>query len=951
MLSLPVNKGLAAIGLGAGLLTMLLSAPAWGLTASAHQDQLCPGDRINQNLGCTANDFTAAATFSAAPNQPSFCVSGQPFEFIVNLAFTSSSALRYDIGFFSSQNGTNILSKTAGNNCSAATFPVTPAPWQNSNANTCGDFAVNSSTTVTVDKIKVLCQGDALGNLQVPYVITYGTSSTTCTDYTDVAPSTSSKCTNGSASVSDGSGGNLQVFAGAYVDVKKVTSPSLDSQPFSFTATASDTAAKVSAGLLAADGSTPNVPPPTTNSATYSNLTDGQTVRFFVNLPSGTATQNLTIAEAATTHWKDTVSISCSQGSVDNATRTMTISNLSSTNPSATCTVTNTKRSRITLVNNVAGRINAGDDFLVQSTGGAPLTDDAGASVSSPRSVNTSGANSAQTIFWSTPGQPLSIADSASSGSLSDYTTSYSCSNALVGSTTAMPSGSTTPFTLTPGDGDNITCTVNHAAKPTLSKVFNKSAIGVEMPATLTFTIANPSGAPARTGLSFTDSLPTNLVVAPTPNVSTSGCGSPTVTATAGATSIGVSAAEVAAGASSCTVNVDVTSSTAASYVNGAAQITAIASTLRNGVSDQTLNVRQVTVSKSYGAAEIFLGGSSLLTFTLTNGTGNPAQGNLTFTDTLATGNGLTITGVTALSGAGCSATTPTYNPTNNPSVTLTGATMTGATCTFTVSVTGNTEGTYANSAANIGGATNPINVTGLGSTLAVARLGITKAFAPATIDIYEPSTMTFTLTNTSSITLTNVNFTDTLTGFSVRTATIGGTCAGTSNSPALAVGATGLNLTVPSLPTGSCTITIPVTSALSGTYNNTTSTVTATGTGGMSGAASNTVTLNVNFLPIQLTKVSSSGATAAPGGAINYTIGYTNPNVATYLQNVVITDPLPPYTTYLSASCGTPLPSSLTSCNIAAPAVGATGTVTWTLGGNLNAGSSGNVYLSVQVQ
>jgi uncharacterized repeat protein (TIGR01451 family) len=810
-----INR-LAAIQTGVlGLLLLLTVAPAQGLLVSAHQDNLCPGDRIGQNLNCTANDFTATAVFSAAPNQPSFCVSGQPFEFIVNLGFTSSNALRYDIGFFSSQNGSNILSKTSGDNCSVATFPISPAPWQNSNSNGCGDFAITSSTVVTVDKIKVLCQGDALGNLLVPYVITYGTSTSVCTDYTNVAPSTSSKCTNSAAPVSDSSGGNIQVFAGAYVDITKQTSPDLDSQPFSFTATASNTAAKVSAGLIAADGSTPIVPPPTTYSSTYSNLTDGQTVRFFVNLPSSGATQTLTITEAATTHWENTANITCSQGSVDNGTRTITIPNLSSANPFATCTVTNTKRSKITLVNTVAGRINDGDTFRVQATGGGTLTDNAGTSISAPRNVDTGLANSAQEIFWSQPGQQLTFTDSVTSGSSADYTYSYACSNGL--------SGSATFFNLTPGPGDDITCTYTNAAKPTLTKAFSTTTVGIGQAATLTFTITNPSAAsPARSGLSFTDTLPTNLVVAAIPNA-TSTCGTPTITANPGGTSIGASDLDLAAGASTCTVSVNVSSTVVAGYVNGNAQITAISALLRNGVTNQ------------------------------------------------------------------------------------------------------------------------PLAVVGLTNA---------KAFVPAAIDVYEPSAMTFTLTNPNSVTLTNLNFTDTLTGFKVRTATIGGTCAGVTNAPPLSVGDTALNLTVPSLPPGSCTITIPVYSSAPGSYNNTTSTATftANGVSGLTGLASNTATLAVNRLPLQLTKVSTSGATVAPGGTVNYTIGYANPNVATPFQSVVITDPLPLFTTFLSASCG-PLPAGISSCTIAAPAVGAIGTVTWTLGGSLNAGASGNVYLSVHVQ
>jgi len=208
---------------------------------------------------------------------------------------------------------------------------------------------------------------------------------------------------------------------------------------------------------------------------------------------------------------------------------------------------------------------------------------------------------------------------------------------------------------------------------------------------------------------------------------------------------------------------------------------------------------------------------------------------------------------------------------------------------------------------------------------------------------------MTFTLTNSNATDLTNVNFTDALTGIYVRTAAIGGTCPGVSNAPALVAGATALNLSVPTLSPGNCTITIPVTASLPGSYSNTTSGLTAAETGAAVGSASNTATLTVIRLPLQLTKVSNV-ASVNPGGIINYTIGYTNPNASTSFTNVVITDPMPAYTTFVSASCDLPLPATITGCSIAAPAVGSSGTVTWTLVGNLDAGSSGIVRLSVKV-
>jgi uncharacterized repeat protein (TIGR01451 family) len=145
----------------------------------------------------------------------------------------------------------------------------------------------------------------------------------------------------------------------------------------------------------------------------------------------------------------------------------------------------------------------------------------------------------------------------------------------------------------------------------------------------------------------------------------------------------------------------------------------------------------------------------------------------------------------------------------------------------------------------------------------------------------------------------------------------------------------------------GSCTITVPFTDSAAGVYPDTASGVLCNEIIS-AGAGSNTASLTLNKLPIHLIK-SANLANVPPGSAVTYTITYTNPNNALTLQNIVIMDVTPQYTTFTSASCGA-LPASLTSCGVAAPAAGATGTVTWTLGESLNGGASGTVTLTVTV-
>lgn len=122
----------------------------------------------------------------------------------------------------------------------------------------------------------------------------------------------------------------------------------------------------------------------------------------------------------------------------------------------------------------------------------------------------------------------------------------------------------------------------------------------------------------------------------------------------------------------------------------------------------------------------------------------------------------------------------------------------------------------------------------------------IQAAFSPAWIATGANSTLTFALGNPAGSTVSHAQFTATLTNATVANATLGGSCTGTTNSPALTVGATVLNLTIPSLPATGCTITVQVTSTTLGSNPATTSGVMIT-ENPAAGSPANTVYLTVN--------------------------------------------------------------------------------------------------------
>lgn len=264
-----------------------------------------------------------------------------------------------------------------------------------------------------------------------------------------------------------------------------------------------------------------------------------------------------------------------------------------------------------------------------------------------------------------------------------------------------------------PGSNTGYDCS------PKLTKAYSATDIGIGTSSTLTFTITNGVNDQAQSGLAFTDTFPAGLTVTAVTALSGTGCSGSTSNT---ASTVVLSAGAITAGNTTCTFTATISGNTAGSYVNDSARFSGLGGGLNTDATTATLNVRRAALTKSYNSANISESGSSILTFTLTNGSGNPAQTNLTFTDTLTTGAGLTITGVTALTGSGCSATMPTFNATSDPSVTLSSATMAQAAtvCSFTATVQGNTAGTYDNLAANISGASAAVDPSGVSATLNV---------------------------------------------------------------------------------------------------------------------------------------------------------------------------------------------------------------------------------------
>jgi len=184
--------------------------------------------------------------------------------------------------------------------------------------------------------------------------------------------------------------------------------------------------------------------------------------------------------------------------------------------------------------------------------------------------------------------------------------------------------------------------------------------------------------------------------------------------------------------------------------------------------------------------------------------------------------------------------------------ISLSGATLaTGASCTFSVNVTGIAAGVQNNTTGPIvSNESGPGATSNTASLVVVAPPTITKSFAGSEIQLFGPSnstTLSFTLTNPNPVQLTGLAFTDTLpSGLSVSTPNgLTGSCGGTITA---ITGSNSISLSGGTLAAGaSCTFSVNVTGTEIGVQTNTTSTLTSN-EGPPGAPATASISVNASF-------------------------------------------------------------------------------------------------------
>ncbi|MGB6496320.1 MAG: FG-GAP-like repeat-containing protein, partial [Candidatus Acidiferrum sp.] len=429
------------------------------------------------------------------------------------------------------------------------------------------------------------------------------------------------------------------------------------------------------------------------------------------------------------------------------------------------------------------------------------------------------------------------------------------------------------------------TASLTVVAPPSIVKSFGASSIAPNGVTSLTLTITNPSAnTTGLTGVAFTDSLPTGLVVA-TPNGLTNSCGG-TATATAGSGSVSLSGGSVST-ASNCTVSLNVTSSTSGVYNNTTAAVSSTYGGTGNTASASLSVVAPPSIAKAFGASTVPLNGSTSLSFTISNPNSSTLTG-LAFTDSLPAG--LVVATPSGLANT-CSGTATAVA--GSAAASLSAGTLTSlASCTVSLNVTGSSAGIKNNSVSitsTQGGTGNTSNA----SITVVVPPTITNTFGAPSIPLNGSTTLSFTVSNANAATaLTGVAFSDSFpAGLTVSTPNgLTGSCgAGTITATA---GASSINLSGASIAANSsCNFSINVTGATAGSQDNTTGAITSANGG--TGSTSNTANLAV-VAPPSIAK-SFGASSIAPNGTTSLALTLANPSSnSVSLTGVGFTDSLP---------------------------------------------------------
>ena len=413
------------------------------------------------------------------------------------------------------------------------------------------------------------------------------------------------------------------------------------------------------------------------------------------------------------------------------------------------------------------------------------------------------------------------------------------------------------------------------------TKTFIPPTIGPGSTSTLRFTIVNSDAVNPLSDLAFVDTLPAGVVIA-TPASGTSACGG-SISAPDGGGSTTFNGGQLGAG-SSCTITVNVSSSTPGTYSNTSGVLTSSQGSHGTASADLVVDVTLPGITKSFAPGTVSFGGTSSLTFAVDNTAVQLPLAGLTFADTLPPGmtvatpsNLATTCGgtVTAVSGSGL--------------VSLVGGSVgAGTSCTVSVDVVGAAAGSLGNTSSILswsGGSAGMASAVLLVDPLPQNTLLLQKSFVDDPVAPGETVNLQFTVRNQDRTgSATGITFSDNLeavlTGLTPSAGLPSAPC-GASSSLGFAAGV--LQLTGGSLGAGElCTfavqLLVPASVAQGGHVNTTTQLQGELGGNPVSGDPA-TDTLVVIAAPILTKEFTDDPVGGGQDVTLEFTITSTNPD------------------------------------------------------------------------
>lgn len=416
----------------------------------------CASARAGTQFNCTANEFTALINFGAPAGSPTECDAGGTITTSIIADLSGTNTYRYDGGIFVGQSGNDPGAFPSTGTCSVAVFPnatdiLIPAPPRTrplgftdgvggfETPDACGNYFAGGTERWQINNVQLQCNATGSGRLGVPYLLTYQqVNPGVCNGPSSplLYPGTKAKCNSGIIPMTS-------VAVNGWVDITKATVPTSSTQTFSFTASGS--------------GGTP-----TPSTFTLGN---GQTQRVRIPL-AGNVPVTLTITEEAIPGWVSTAQITCTAAdgsanpswvTTDNANRRI-VASLTNTEPSARCTITNTKLTRVRTAKVVS-----------------PTTDPGTFNLSVAGTSGTSAVNATATAVGNGGATPWLTVNPASSATFSEsvgapppplgaYDSSYSCVNNDTNAVVSTGTGTSVTVSSVPSYADT-TCTFTNARR------------------------------------------------------------------------------------------------------------------------------------------------------------------------------------------------------------------------------------------------------------------------------------------------------------------------------------------------------------------------------------------------------------------------------------------------------------------------------------------------------